>query len=171
MLAEKIRNLMIEDVKIRFFEESFPRIIQCLESLSDEEIWQRPNASSNSIGNLVLHLEGNIRQWLLTGVGGQEDVRKRDEEFEERGPIAASILIHRIQKLCKEAEVVIDQVSAEDLIRENTVQGFSVNVTSILIHLTEHLSYHTGQIAFYTKLLKDIDLGFYADLDLNIIEK
>lgn len=171
MLADQIRNRLIDDVKLRFFEESFPRIIQCLETLSVEEIWQRPNASSNSIGNLVLHLEGNIRQWLLTGVGGQKDVRKRDEEFDERGPIMSSVLIQRIQNLCKEAELVIDQVTAEDLIQEKVVQGFPVNITSILIHLTEHLSYHTGQIAFYTKLLKDIDLGFYADLDLNITEK
>lgn len=167
-LADQLRDLFIEDVKVRFFDESFPRIRQCLSLLNEEQIWHRPNGNSNSIGNLVLHLEGNIRQWLISGIGSAKDERERDLEFSEKGPLATDHLINRLDELEKDALPILEKINKEDLILNKTIQGFETNVTSVLIHITEHLSYHTGQIAFYTKLLKDVDLKFYGDLDLNI---
>lgn len=167
-LANQIRDLLIEDIKVRFFDESFPRIAQCLNSLSDSEVWKKPNANSNSIGNLVLHLDGNIRQWLLSGIGNQGDKRIRDLEFSEKGPIPKKLLLDKLNQLEIDCKSVFNNITKEDLIIEKNIQGFKTNVTSILIHITEHLSYHTGQIAFYTKLLKNIDLKFYGDLDLNV---
>jgi uncharacterized damage-inducible protein DinB len=166
-LANQITELLIKDIKVRFLDESFPRIAQCLSSLSDAEIWKKPNSNSNSIGNLVLHLEGNIRQWLISGIGTQADKRIRDLEFSEKGPIPKKVLLDKLNQLGNDCKSVFDSITKEDLIIEKNIQGFETNVTSILIHITEHLSYHTGQIAFYTKLLKDIDLEFYGDLDLN----
>jgi len=167
-LANQIKDLLIKDIKVRFFDESFPRIAQCLNALSEEEVWHRPNGNSNSIGNLVLHLEGNIRQWLISGIGNQEDYRIRELEFSEKGPIPKKALMDKLIQLEEDSKSVFDDISKEDLIIIKNIQGFDTNITSILIHITEHLSYHTGQIAFYTKLLKDIDLKFYGDLDLNV---
>ena len=168
-LANQITILIINDIKVRFLDESFPRIAQCLNTLSDAEIWNKPNENSNSIGNLVLHLEGNIRQWLISGIGNQEDKRIRDLEFSERGPIPKEILLDKLNQLGNDCKSVFDNITKEDLVINKNIQGFDTNVTSILIHITEHLSYHTGQIAFYTKLLKDLDLKFYGDLDLNTL--
>ena len=166
-ISDQIRDLLIADIKRRLIVESVPRIHKCLNNLSLEEIWHRHNEHTNSVGNLVLHLCGNVRQYLLSGIEGQEDVRARDLEFSEKGPIEKEVLTKELDALMDEVTAALDGISAEDLIREVGVQGFQENVTSILIHVTEHFSYHVGQITFYTKFIKDIDTGYYAGLDLN----
>lgn len=165
--ADKIRDLAIADVKRRLIEESLPRIIKCLEELTIAEVWHKENEHTNSVGNLVLHLCGNVRQYILSGIDGQKDIRERDLEFNEKGPIAKEILVGKVEQLMKEVDEALDRITADDMIREVGVQGFKENVTSILIHVTEHFSYHVGQITFYTKFIKDIDTGYYAGLDLN----
>ena len=165
--AQQIRDLAIVDVKRRLITESMPRINKCLDELSIEEVWHKQNANTNSIGNLVLHLCGNVRQYILSGIDGQEDVRERDLEFSEKGPIEVSILKEQLKSLMIEVDRALDRITPEDMIRNVRVQGFEENVTSILIHVTEHFSYHVGQITFYTKFIKDVDTGYYAGLDLN----
>lgn len=165
--AIQIRDLVIADVRRRLIEESLPRIIKCLDSLSVEEIWHKQNENTNSVGNLVLHLCGNVRQYILSGIDGQADVRERDAEFSEKGPIDKEILKSKVTLLMQEVNTALDRIKADDMVREVGVQGFKENVTSILIHVTEHFSYHVGQITFYTKFIKDMDTGYYAGLDLN----
>ena len=79
------------------FTQSLPSIVKCLQQLSEEEIWWRPNPASNSAGNLVLHLCGNVRQWIIAGLGGVEDTRERDREFAEQGPISRTALIAQLR--------------------------------------------------------------------------
>lgn len=165
--AQQIRDYTIADVKRRLITESLPRIFKCLEELSIKEIWHKQNANTNSVGNLVLHLCGNVRQYVLSGIDGQTDIRKRDLEFSEEGPIDKDVLKEKLQKLMNEVDEALDRITPEDMTREVGVQGFSENVTSILIHVTEHFSYHVGQITYYTKYIRDIDTGYYAGLDLN----
>jgi len=165
--AQNIRDLVVDDVKRRLITESLPRIIKCLDELTLEEVWHRQNANTNSVGNLILHLCGNVRQYILSGIDGQVDVRERDLEFRERGPIEKEVLKKKLQQLMNEVTLALDRISAHDMTREVGVQGFKENVTSILIHVTEHFSYHVGQITYYTKFIRDIDTGYYAGLDLN----
>ena len=167
-LSIQVCNLLIKDIRRRFFLESFPRISQCLEMLSEDQIWYTPNKSSNSIGNLVLHLEGNLRQYVLSGLGNQMDQRKRDLEFLSSSRINSAQLQKKLTNLEIAIQPVFDSIEDLDLVKKVVVQGFDETVLSILIHVTEHLSYHTGQIAMRTKELLDKDLGFYADFDLNI---
>ncbi len=169
-LSEKITQSIISDIKQRLFEESFPRIIQCLNQLDEDQIWLRKNQCSNSVGNLVLHLCGNIRQYIISGIGGRNDIRQRDLEFSTVGPLEKKILIKKLSQLELEVLEVLNRILPSDLILVKKVQGFSLNVCSILIHVTEHLSYHTGQIAFFTKQENNVDLKFYGDLDLNITD-
>src|SRR5205085_2382135 len=82
----------------RLIDESLPRIRKCLAELSDEEIWFRPNEQSNSMGNLVLHLCGNVGQYVLSGLGGAADHRRRPEEFSERGPVPRADLLTRLDR-------------------------------------------------------------------------
>lgn len=130
--------------------------------MSEEEIWTRFNASSNSAGNLVLHVCGNARQWLVSGLGGTEDHRQRAREFSEKGPLPTADLLLLMDNLEKDARHVLDCLSPEDLTNKYVIQGFSENGISVLIHVTEHASYHTGQISLLAKAAKNVDLKYYS---------
>ncbi|AWV96833.1 DinB family protein [Arcticibacterium luteifluviistationis] len=149
-------------------DENPPRIRKCLDLLSETEVWQRPSNSSNSIGNLILHLCGNVRQYAISSLGNLPDKRQRDKEFESKGGYSKAELIFLFEDTINEAKAVIREVNNTEWVKERNVQGFNFTGIAILIHVVEHLSYHTGQIAFYTKLLRDQQLGFYDDMDLNI---
>ena len=164
--SSSITTALIKEVNLRLFDESLPRITQCLDQLSDDQIWWRPNESSNSIGNLILHLCGNVRQWIGTGLGAQPDHRKRQSEFDERRILSREALLQELMSVMTMAKDIISQVSEADLLTERPVQTFQETGLSILIHVTEHFSYHTGQIAYITKMLTDKELGFYDGVPL-----
>lgn len=163
-----IKELIIKDVKRRLFEEGATRIKKCLNELSIDQIWYKHNGNTNSVGNLILHLCGNVRQYVLHGIDGQKDVRHRATEFSEKGPIAASVLVAKLDKLESDVSEALDRITSDDLVEDRKVQGFDENVISILIHVAEHFSYHVGQITFYTKYVNDVDTGYYAGLDLEV---
>ena len=137
-----------------------PRIVECLEELSPEQIWWRPNKASNSVGNLVLHLTGNVRQWIVSGLGGAPDDRHRDGEFSERGPLPHRILASRLRRTVKEACRVLGKLSPEHLARLYTIQKFHVTGMEAVFHVAEHFSHHAGQIILLTKMLTGSDLKF-----------
>lgn len=153
---------------IYFLELNPPRIINCLNRLTEQQVWQKPNSQTNSIGNLILHLCGNIRQYAISSLGGSSDVRIRDEEFSVTGGPTKAELFAKLEATVAEAVSTINTISETELMRERSVQGFTYTGIGIMVHVTEHFSYHVGQIALYTKLLKNEDLGFYADMDLNV---
>jgi uncharacterized damage-inducible protein DinB len=141
-------------------EVYLPRILTCLEELSSEQIWWRPNPASNSAGNLALHLAGNVRQWIISGLGGAPDVRKRDKEFAERGPLPRRVLAGRLRQTVEEACRILRRLSAEDLAQEHNIQGFRVTGHAAIFHVAEHFSHHAGQIILITKMLSGRDLRF-----------
>ncbi len=159
--------LFISEIKRRLIGECQMRTLECLDLLSDEEIWYRPNVHSNSVGNLVLHLCGNVTQWLFSTMGGEEDHRIRQWEFDERGPIGKEILKKKIIDLMVKAEKIINSLSTGQLETFYPVQGFRESGIAILIHITEHFSYHVGQMTYYVKAKKDLDVGYYAGQDLD----
>ena len=161
-----ICDALVAEVKRRLFEESTPRIIKCVNMLTDDQVWWRPNAESNSIGNLVLHLEGNVRQWIMSGIAQQQDIRTRQAEFDEQGPMAKSGLLARLETTMSAAENVINSVTANVLLEKRPVQTFEESILSILVHVTEHFTYHTGQIAWITKMLTESQVGFYEGVEL-----
>ncbi|MCH8203873.1 MAG: DUF1572 family protein [Candidatus Hydrogenedentes bacterium] len=165
--AEAFGAALVAESKRRMLEESLPRIKKCLDALSDEEIWRQPNDETVSIGNLVLHLCGNVRQWIVSGLGGAEDPRDRDAEFAQRGTIPKADLAVRLEDTLREAAEAMDRVDAASLLETRRVQGQTETGLSILVHVVEHFSYHTGQISLAVKLLKGVDLGYYAGQDLN----
>ena len=149
-------------------EESMRMIRLSLEQLDEQDIWKRPNTSSNSVGNLMLHLYGNISQYAISSLGNNPDVRVRDKEFNADGGYDKADLINRLDQVVNKAKEIISSTVEEEYLRSREVQGFTMSGIGVVIHVVEHLSYHTGQIAFWTKLIKDRDLGFYQDIDLNI---
>ena len=143
-------------------EEYLPKIERCLERLSDEQIWWRPNEESNSIGNLVLHLCGNARQWIVSGVGGAADARVRDAEFAQRDSIRRAELVSLLRTTLADVAAVLKKLSPETLLEKRTIQGSDVDLLEAIFHVTEHFSMHTGQIIMLTKMLTSSDLSFYG---------
>ncbi len=139
--------------------------------LSDEEIWHRPNQSSNSVGNLVLHLCGNMTQYIISALGENEDKRERDSEFSAREGYTAAELLNKMKTVNDECINMINGLDEKKLMREYFIQGGSMSGIGAVVHVTEHYSYHTGQIVYLTKALKDTDTGFYKGADLNAKNK
>lgn len=148
-------------------QENTPKIIKCLDELSEDQIWRRPNEASNSIGNMILHLCGNIRQYIISALGDQPDIRERDKEFSAKGGHNKEELQNKLTSTVEEAINTIKNIDENRLLKIHSVQGFNYPGIGIIIHVTEHYSHHTGQIIFWTKQLTAKDLGFYANIDLN----
>lgn len=166
MLDQSFLKLFTTEIKRRLFEESQMRLERCLNELSEADIWWRPNENSNSVGNLVLHLCGNARQWIIAGLGGALDQRSRQAEFDERGPIPRAELIQKVREVMTEIDGVLDRLTPEDLERPIVVQGFDETGLSILIHVVEHFSYHVGQMAYIVKARLDKQTNFYGGINL-----
>ena len=141
------------------------RIETCLEQLSDQQIWMRRHETENAVGNLVLHLCGNIRQWIVGGVGGTTISRDRDAEFACREVLPAADLLARLHAVANHADGVLDTVTPEQLATSRHIQGYDVTVLQAIYHVVEHLAEHVGQIIWVTKGMTGRSLGFYAYLD------
>jgi len=118
------------------------------------------------VGNIVLHLCGNVRQWIGAGLDGQADIRERDKEFAEKGPIPRAVLLAKLNDLEKEVRQVLATVQPKDLLNKRKVQIYEESGLSILVHVVEHFSYHVGQLTYIVKMLQDVDTGYYAGQDL-----
>jgi uncharacterized damage-inducible protein DinB len=143
------------------------RIETCLGKLTPEQIWMRGAENQNAVGNLVLHLNGNVRQWILSGVGGAPDARIRDQEFATRGGTAPEALGKKLREAVDSAAVLIRALPHQRLAERVTIQGDDVTLLKAIFHVVEHFSGHTSQIIFLTKMLTGEDLGFYSYLSGN----
>jgi uncharacterized damage-inducible protein DinB len=153
---------------IHRIDENTQKLATCMQELNESEIWKRPNPHSNSVGNIILHLCGNIRQYAISSLGNSKDVRERDKEFSADGGYTGPGLLKKLTDTIEQAKNVFQSTTEEELLRVRKVQGYTHSGIGIILHVTEHYSYHTGQIIFWIKLLKDKDLGLYAGIDLNV---
>ena len=138
-----------------------PKIERCLDRLSDDDIWWRPNEASNSIGNLVLHLCGNVCMWIIGGVGELPFERHRQREFDERKRIPAAELLSRLTGIVQQADEVMSAVATEELLSRRSIQGYDVTVLEAIYHVVEHFSMHTGQIILLSKARVAQDLKLW----------
>jgi len=134
------------------------KIKASLDQLSTKEIWWRANPASNSAGNLCLHLCGNVRQWIISGLGGAADIRVRDAEFAERGPLARPELARRLDRTVAGALRVIRSLTPGQLTRDYVIQGFHVTGYDALAQVVQHFSHHTGQFIYLAKLKRGRDM-------------
>lgn len=148
-------------------DESTRMVEKSLQEISFDELWRKPNNNLNSIGNLLLHLCGNMTQYAIASLGNLPDTRNRDEEFLTEGEFSKQELLLKLKNTVEKVKETLLTTTYEEFLRERNVQGFTLSGIGIIIHVVEHYSYHTGQIAFWVKLIKNKDLGFYDDYDLN----
>jgi uncharacterized damage-inducible protein DinB len=138
-----------------------PKLERCVNLLTDEQIWWRANPASNSIGNLLLHLSGNVRQWIVVGLGGAVDSRDRDAEFAQREVIPPDELLTRLRDTLREADQTLANFDDERLLEQFSIQGLEVSALAAILHVVEHFSMHTGQIILLAKMFTEVDLEFY----------
>jgi uncharacterized damage-inducible protein DinB len=162
MQSNSIAQAFIDRAADYLGSEYLPKIERCLEQLDDNQIWWRPNPESNSIGNLVLHLCGNARQWIVAGLGDSEDRRNRDSEFAQTDVIESTKLRNLLRSTVVEVVATIKTLDPETLLEKREIQGSEVDVLQAIFHVTEHFSMHTGQIILLTKTLTATDLRFYG---------
>jgi uncharacterized damage-inducible protein DinB len=141
-------------------EQSAKDMRVCLGKLTDEQLWERHGEHENAVGNLILHLCGNMRQWIMHGVAGAKDVRVRDAEFNARDGWNPAALAELFEKTVAEARSVIDAVTSERLVERITPQNREVSVLEAIYQVVGHVQQHAGQIIVLTKQMtgKDLDL-------------
>ena len=152
-------------------EENLRRIEHCLDLIDEDSMWIKANDESNSIGNLILHLNGNIGQYILSCLGGKEDMRNRINEFNIESRIPKDKLLDMHAHIISSAIGVVKKLDNKKIKGHYKVQGFDMNGVEILVHVVEHSSYHTGQIAQAVKLITNRDLGFYKGVNLDKLNK
>lgn len=156
-----VGQVFIDQSRRYLASEYLPKIRRCVDELSDEDLWWRPNGRSNSVGNLILHLAGNIRQWVVHGIGGGADVRERHEEFDAEGEVGRGEFLERLEKTVRDVDGVLAQLSPQRLLDRRLIQGREVTLLHALYHAVEHFGMHTGQIIYITKQRTGRDLEFY----------
>ncbi|MDE3124039.1 MAG: DUF1572 family protein [Bacteroidota bacterium] len=160
------QNIQDEFIKscLQYWDQNLNKITYCLSLLSEEQIWQQPNSVTNSIGNLILHLCGNISQYILGTLGAKNYHRNRNAEFTNNVQFSKTVLLNQLTNIVDEARNIAGECTSTKLLKNYSVQIYEMNGVAILIHVTEHFSYHVGQIALLTKQITEKDLGFYASL-------
>jgi len=161
-------NMTIETNFLNYAAEKLTqlsgRVETCLGKLTADQIWMRCAENQNAAGNLVLHLSGNVRQWILGGVGGTPNTRVRDQEFSARGGMEAEALGRLLRETVEGAVTILRSLPPARLGERTTIQGHDVTVLEAIFHVVEHFSGHTAQIIFITKMVTGEDLGFYSYL-------
>jgi uncharacterized damage-inducible protein DinB len=163
-----ILDIIKQEYNRRIITEGCSRVIQCCRELTEEELWHQENENTNSIANLIMHLTGNVRQYIISGIGNEQDIRERSLEFDNSNRRQKDLMISELIRTVDWSMEIVQSLSIGQLEEDRQVQGFDETVLSIIIHVIEHFSYHVGQITFYTKYIKNIDTGYYNGLDLSI---
>jgi hypothetical protein len=149
---EELGQAVVSEASLRL-SESLKKIRHCLGQLTDQQIWWRQADSLNSIGNIVLHLCGNVRQWLISGVGGQPDIRDRPKEFSERRILPKDQLLRQLEEVVEQANATLGKTTAANLLEGRRIQGFNVTVLSAVFDAVPHFVGHTHQIVYITRTL------------------
>jgi uncharacterized damage-inducible protein DinB len=164
MITPNVTSLFLDFSRQKLLTQFWPRLKACVEPLSEEQIWWKPNDASNSVGNLILHLNGNVRQWLVASFNREPDGRDRPAEFAAESGLTAAQLLERLGATLTDAAAVLARLTEADLTAPYDIQGYHVTGLEAVYQVVEHFGLHYGQIAYIAKSLSGRDLGFYREL-------
>ncbi|MBI4535316.1 MAG: DUF1572 family protein [Ignavibacteriae bacterium] len=159
--SEDVGAAYVAYCRRRLLSEYLPRIRRCVDEVTEEDFWWREHETDNSIGNLLLHLSGNVRQWIIAGIGGAADVRERDREFSERARIPKNDVLMKFEETLDEADKVLETFDPSRMLELRHIQKWDVTCLDAISHVVEHVAQHMGQIIYITKQRKGVDLKFY----------
>jgi len=165
-MDSKVSTDFLEFSRHKLLQQYWPRLRSAVEPLTDEQVWWRPNAACNSVGNLILHLNGNVGQWLVASFNQRKEHRDRPAEFNQREGISTAALLNLLGATMLEAEEVLARLTEKDLIDQFDVQGYEkCSGLRIVYQVVEHFGLHYGQILYIVKTIQGEDLGFYRELN------
>jgi uncharacterized damage-inducible protein DinB len=145
----------LEAIRSRITRILPAQIRACVEELSEEQLWWRPNEQANSVGNLVLHVSGSMRHYLSNRVGGIEYERNRPAEFAERGPVSKQQLLATFDETIRQAGQVLDGFDTSRFLDATDEPNYVPTIFDLIFNIAIHLATHTGQIVYVTKMLKE----------------
>jgi uncharacterized damage-inducible protein DinB len=163
MTQQEVAGAFIAQSRWLLATEYPTKLRACVGALPPDALWRRAAPGVNSVGNLLLHLAGNVRQWIVSGVGGAPDIRARSAEFAADGGADARELLARLEETLREADAVLATLTTDELLRARTIQGRALTVLEAVYHVTEHFGMHTGQIILLTKMMAPGAIAFYED--------
>jgi uncharacterized damage-inducible protein DinB len=164
MSQPNMTSLFLDFSRTKLVEQYWPQMKKAVESLSDEQVWWRPNEASNSIGNLMLHLNGNLTQWIVASFSRAEDRRNRPAEFAAREGVPRDELIARLGATVERAGQTLARLTEAELLATYEIQGFSVSGLRAVYQVIEHFALHYGQVVYIVKQLRGEDLGYTRGL-------
>ena len=164
-LSEKL-IIEIKKNSIYRMEENLRMVLICFDKITEKDLWNKPSKKGVTFGNQIIHIVGNMTQYLTSALGEKIN-RERDKEFKIDKSISKTSLINILSNTIEESKKTINKLSVEKLLKTRKVQVYTLSGIGCLIHAVEHFSYHTGQIALLTKNITNNDLGFYDGIDLN----
>ena len=148
--AQDVSNALLSGARHQL-DEGMKKIEHCLDQLTDEQVWWRPRPEMNSIANLMLHLAGNLRQWIVAGVGGAPDIRDRPGEFADRSNLPKAEVLAKLQAVLRECDAVLARLTPEELLSARRIQGFDVTVSKAIWDVVPHFRGHTQEIIHMTR--------------------
>lgn len=160
----ELAALFLQFSRKKLLEQYWTRLRSCVEQLTDEQIWWRPNPACNSVGNLLLHLNGNVTQWIVASFNRLDDKRDRPAEFKEHDQPSGKVLLDRLGTTLDEVAKVFARLTPEELAATYHIQAYTVKGLDAVYQVVEHFGMHYGQILYITKTLRGEDLGFYREL-------
>jgi hypothetical protein len=160
----ELATLFLAFSRTKLLDQFWPRLKACVEPMTVEQVWWRPNEASNSVGNILLHLNGNMTQWIVASFNKDQDKRDRPAEFSAHGGLNAAELLDRLGATIAAAEKVLNRLTVEELLAPYEIQGYHVRGLEAVYQVIEHFGLHYGQIAYIAKSLSGKDLGFYREL-------
>ena len=163
MNSPTVDQLFLDHARYYLSTEYRTKLRCAVEALPADALWWRPNEQSNSVGNLLLHLDGNVSQWILSGVDGAPDSRNRAAEFAARSGPTADDLLANLERTLAEVDQVLAKLSCASLFERRTIQGRDVTVFEAVLHVVEHFSMHLGQVILIAKLHAPGAVLFYED--------
>jgi uncharacterized damage-inducible protein DinB len=163
MSPQHLDRLFVERARDYLASEYPAKLRRTMTALPHEKLWWRPNEESNSVGNLLLHLNGNLRQWIVAGVGGEAFARHRAEEFAAREGGSASDLLAALERTLTDVDRILIGLTADRLAERCAIQGREITVLDAIFHVTEHFAYHLGQIILVAKMFAPDGVHFYED--------
>jgi uncharacterized damage-inducible protein DinB len=156
-------GIFVDKARYLLLTEYRTKIRLAVEALPEDALWWRANDQSNSVGNLLLHLTGNVRQWMVSGVGGAPDIRHRAEEFAAQGGPSAAELLANLNQVLDEVDRVLGKLTPDSLLERRMIQGRDITVLEAIFICVEHFSMHLGQIILLAKLRAPGAVQFYED--------
>lgn len=152
---DQLASIALAALRLRITNILPTQIRECIEQLDEDQLWWRPNETSNSVGNLVLHVSGSTRHYLSRSIGGIDYHRNRPAEFTERGPLPKAQVLAIFDETIAEAGHVFDSFDTTRFLQPTDEPSYYYTLFEQVLGVALHLATHTGQIIYVTKMLKE----------------